>query len=642
MPRTGAAILRRGTGTGAGPVVAEVAKAVGALTIGIATRPVQLRRPPARRAGRERHPEDAGEGRHAHRHPERPAAQRRRRAHLDAQRVQDLRRGAAPGCAGHHRPHHHARSHQHRLRRRPHDHEQRRQRARWASATRRATAARSTPPAAAISSPMLEASVEGARGMLLNVSGPSDLGLFEVNEAAEIVAKAAHPDANIIFGAVIDDSLGDEVRITVIAAGFDRYEGEKRPSRGLTSLGLDDDDDSATASTSVRAATTTATATTSSTCPSSCADRALALIEIARRRALGSSSPTASAACPLRPYDSLNLGDHVGDDPPWSAENRAALARPADARRRADPRPRGCGCARCTAPRVVTAADRRAASAAGRRRRRHHHVGLPLVVLTADCAPVAGRVPTRGARSVHAGWPGLEQGVLGAAVDALRAVAPGPGRGRCSALRAPGPLRVRRRPARPPRRPARSGGRGDDRRRHARARHPHRGAGLARARRGRRPRPTSTCAPSPSPDHFSYRRDGVTGRQAVVVVRTLVTPSRRRRVVEVRDRHRGGRGACRARPGAVTLGRRDQDRRRRSRPAGRRRRRRRRRREPRPGAAGQDAAVEGARVALPRASCSATRCGSSRRGSRAGSRSTAPSSAPRSPAGRPVRGCSSR
>src|SRR6476660_2281553 len=95
----------------------------------------------------------------------------------------------------------------------------------------------------AISSPMLEASVEGARGMLINVSGPSDLGLFEVNEAAEIVAKAAHPDSNIIFGAVIDDSLGDEVRITVIAAGFDRYEGEKRPSRGLTSLGLDDDDD---------------------------------------------------------------------------------------------------------------------------------------------------------------------------------------------------------------------------------------------------------------------------------------------------------------------------------------------------------------------------------------------------------------
>jgi cell division protein FtsZ len=80
---------------------------------------------------------------------------------------------------------------------------------------------------AAISSPLLEASLEGARGLLLNVSGPSDLGLFEVNEAAEIVRETAHPDANIIFGAVIDDAMGDEVRITVIAAGFDRFEGER-------------------------------------------------------------------------------------------------------------------------------------------------------------------------------------------------------------------------------------------------------------------------------------------------------------------------------------------------------------------------------------------------------------------------------
>ncbi len=80
----------------------------------------------------------------------------------------------------------------------------------------------------AISSPLLEASIEGARGILLNISGPSDLGLFEVNEAAEIISEAAHPDANIIFGAVIDDALGDEVRITVIAAGFDRFEGERQ------------------------------------------------------------------------------------------------------------------------------------------------------------------------------------------------------------------------------------------------------------------------------------------------------------------------------------------------------------------------------------------------------------------------------
>jgi cell division protein FtsZ len=76
----------------------------------------------------------------------------------------------------------------------------------------------------AISSPLLEASIEGARGVLMNISGGSNLGLFEVNEAAEVIASAAHPEANIIFGAVIDDALGDEVRVTVIAAGFDRAE----------------------------------------------------------------------------------------------------------------------------------------------------------------------------------------------------------------------------------------------------------------------------------------------------------------------------------------------------------------------------------------------------------------------------------
>ncbi|HEX2051073.1 MAG TPA: cell division protein FtsZ [Actinomycetota bacterium] len=76
---------------------------------------------------------------------------------------------------------------------------------------------------AAISSPLLEASIDGARGVLLNIAGGSDLGLFEVNEAAAHISKAAHPDANIIFGAVVDDTLGDEVRVTVIAAGFDRW-----------------------------------------------------------------------------------------------------------------------------------------------------------------------------------------------------------------------------------------------------------------------------------------------------------------------------------------------------------------------------------------------------------------------------------
>jgi cell division protein FtsZ len=75
---------------------------------------------------------------------------------------------------------------------------------------------------AAVSSPLLEASIDGAKGVLLSIAGPTDLALHEVNRAAEMITKVAHPDANIIFGAVIDDGLGDEVRVTVIAAGFDK------------------------------------------------------------------------------------------------------------------------------------------------------------------------------------------------------------------------------------------------------------------------------------------------------------------------------------------------------------------------------------------------------------------------------------
>ncbi|MCK9217240.1 MAG: cell division protein FtsZ [Firmicutes bacterium] len=73
----------------------------------------------------------------------------------------------------------------------------------------------------AIQSPLLETSIEGAKSVLLNITGGSDLGIFEVNEAAELVFQSADPDANIIFGAVIDENLKDEIRITVIATGFD-------------------------------------------------------------------------------------------------------------------------------------------------------------------------------------------------------------------------------------------------------------------------------------------------------------------------------------------------------------------------------------------------------------------------------------
>ncbi|HNM97658.1 MAG TPA: cell division protein FtsZ, partial [Marmoricola sp.] len=93
----------------------------------------------------------------------------------------------------------------------------------------------------AVSSPLLEESIDGAHGVLLSIAGGSDLGLFEINEAAAMVSDAVHQDANIIFGATIDDALGDEVRVTVIAAGFDggrpkrRDEGSMlRPPRPAT------------------------------------------------------------------------------------------------------------------------------------------------------------------------------------------------------------------------------------------------------------------------------------------------------------------------------------------------------------------------------------------------------------------------
>lgn len=89
----------------------------------------------------------------------------------------------------------------------------------------------------AISSPLLEASIDGAHGVLLSIQGGSDLGLFEINEAARLVQEAAHPEANIIFGAVIDDALGDEVRVTVIAAGFDGGAPTKRDARALGQVG---------------------------------------------------------------------------------------------------------------------------------------------------------------------------------------------------------------------------------------------------------------------------------------------------------------------------------------------------------------------------------------------------------------------
>ncbi len=109
---------------------------------------------------------------------------------------------------------------------------------------------------AAIASPLLESSIEGARGILLSIAGSSELGLFEVNEAAEIIHDVAHADANIIFGTVVDEDMADEIRVTVIAAGFGRWdlgdETDSAPDRSASPAGpsdplegllADDDDD---------------------------------------------------------------------------------------------------------------------------------------------------------------------------------------------------------------------------------------------------------------------------------------------------------------------------------------------------------------------------------------------------------------
>lgn len=89
---------------------------------------------------------------------------------------------------------------------------------------------------AAIASPLLEASIEGARGILLSIAGSSELGLFEVNEAAEIIHDVAHPDANIIFGTVVEEDLGEEIRVTVIAAGFDRWDSGSAAAPSVADL----------------------------------------------------------------------------------------------------------------------------------------------------------------------------------------------------------------------------------------------------------------------------------------------------------------------------------------------------------------------------------------------------------------------
>jgi cell division protein FtsZ len=117
----------------------------------------------------------------------------------------------------------------------------------------------------AVASPLLEASIEGAHGVLLSIQGGSNLGIFEINDAARLVQEAVHAEANIIFGAVIDDTLGDEVRVTVIAAGFDGGEPVAKPVDARRSSFVSADGSQAPGGLGGIAGATAAAATTSST-----------------------------------------------------------------------------------------------------------------------------------------------------------------------------------------------------------------------------------------------------------------------------------------------------------------------------------------------------------------------------------------
>ncbi len=234
----------------------------------------------------------------------------------------------------------------------------------------------------AITSPLLEATIDGARGILLNIAGGPDLGLFEVNEAANIIQEIAHPDVNLIFGNVIDEAMGDEVRITVIATGFDRWDESKAAGgRWTRDLGLP-------AAISARRGS-----------------RGMTMISTSLR---SSSSTRASTG----PAEVRWTGRRDGSgSPPDPASRPVAMV---------STRGPGRGSARSTAPScgwfpspagaqgvtgdaLVTAAP-----------------GVALAVFTADCAPVALVSPEGVVGIVHAGWRGLEAGVVDNAVETMR------------------------------------------------------------------------------------------------------------------------------------------------------------------------------------------------------------------------------
>ena len=291
----------------------------------------------------------------------------------------------------------------------------------------------------AISPPLLEASIDGAHGVLLSISGGSDLGLFEINEAARLVQEAAHPEANIIFGTVIDDALGDEVRVTVIAAGFDGGHPKTRaddrpwaPSRAARPLRSHRPRRRRTSqprrsppvpcrrrrpSRSVRRVSRPSTRATTSTSPTSSAGPAEVHVRLARdaprgRRGVHLTRPGRRRATVCR----FSTSGRMSGTTSTRSRNRSALASRLG-----------------VAPHHLVHMDQvhgadvvpvRGPADSGQRGDAMVSTtsGLALVVLVADCVPILFADPAAGVCAVaHAGRAGFAAGSCPAVVAAARA-----------------------------------------------------------------------------------------------------------------------------------------------------------------------------------------------------------------------------
>jgi cell division protein FtsZ len=193
----------------------------------------------------------------------------------------------------------------------------------------------------AISSPLLEASIDGAHGVLLSIQGGSDLGLFEINEAAQLVSNSAAPEANIIFGAVIDDALGDEVRVTVIAAGFAEANNPRaRPAALATGQGTGHAtfrtspspaslapvaDPGEVAGPPAEAAVVSPAATETGSAAATDAGPAAPHSAVTAGRAMAAAAASRAAAAPARAADSngppaARAAGANGGPPPWTGD----------------------------------------------------------------------------------------------------------------------------------------------------------------------------------------------------------------------------------------------------------------------------------------------------------------------------------